>query len=140
MRKNDPVSKLMVTDLVTIQVGESLSKARQLLSDGNFHHLPVLDGKALVGVLSSADMLRLSFDAFGTDDRTMDHVLDQQFKLQDVMTKVVTTLFHKETVRDAVDRLKDGSIHSLPVVNENRELVGIVTSTDLIRYLSKQYA
>jgi len=130
----------MVTDLTTIQVGQPLSEARRLLAEGNFHHLPVLDGKNLVGVLSSADMLRLSFDAFGTDDRTMDHVLDQQFQLKDVMTKTVSTLFHKETVRDAVDRLRDGTIHSLPVVDENRELVGMVTSTDLIRYLALQYA
>lgn len=139
MRKNDPITNLMVTDVTTIQAGQPLSVARKTLSEGNFHHLPVLDGKTLVGVLSSHDMMRLSFEAFNTDERTMDHVLDEQFKLVDVMTTEPVTLTNKNTVRDAVERLSEGKIHSLPVINEGSELVGIVTSTDLIRYLEKQY-
>lgn len=140
MRRNDPVSKLMITDITTIQVGQPVSTARKLLANGSFHHLPVLDGKNLVGVLSSHDMMKLSFESYNADDRTMDHVLDDQFKIADIMVKdTLSTLSYKETVRDAVARLSEGRIHSLPVVNEDRELVGIVTSTDLIRYLAKQY-
>ena len=84
-------------------------------------------------------MMRLSFDAFGADDRTMDHVLDEQFKLADVMTADPVTMQYIETVRDAVEKLSDGKFNSLPVVDESGNLLGIVTSTDLIRYLGAQY-
>lgn len=140
MRKNDPITNLMVTDVVTIQKGEPVSKARQLLADGEFHHLPVLDGKQLVGMVSSLDIMKLSFEAYDTDDRTMDVVLDQTFTLEKVMEKDLITVSHKDTVRRAVNLLSEGIFHSLPVIGADEELLGIVTSTDLIRYLMKQYA
>jgi CBS domain-containing protein len=139
MRKNDPITKLMKTDVITIQKGEPISRARQVLSDNNFHHLPVLDGDKLVGIVSSLDIVKLTFDAYHTDERTMDIVLDEQFKLADVMEKDLVTISYKDTVRRAVNLLADGKFHSLPVIGEDDTLRGIVTSTDLIQYLMNQY-
>ncbi len=139
MRRNDPISRLLTPNAVSVQVGQPLSAARQTLAAGSFRHLPVVDGSKLVGILSATDMMRLSFDAFGADDRTMDHVLDEQFKLADVMTADPVTMQYIETVRDAVEKLSDGKFNSLPVVDESGNLLGIVTSTDLIRYLGAQY-
>ena len=73
MRKNDPISKLMVTDLVTLQVGQPVSLARKLLAEKGFHHLPVLDKTELVGMVSNLDITKLTFDAYETDERTMDY-------------------------------------------------------------------
>lgn len=139
MRKNDPITNLMVTDVVTIQKGEPVSRAKQLLAEGEFHHLPVLDGDKLVGMVSSIDIMRLSFEAYNTDERTMDVVLDKTFILEEVMETDLVTISHKDTVRRAVNLLSEGKFHSLPVVGEDEGLKGIVTSTDLIRYLMKQY-
>lgn len=139
MRKNDPITNLMVTEVVTIQKGEPVSRAKQLLAEGEFHHLPVLDGDKLVGMVSSIDVMRLSFEAYNTDDRTMDVVLDKTFILEEVMEKELVTISHKDTVRRAVNLLSEGKFHSLPVIGEDETLQGIVTSTDLIRYLMKQY-
>ena len=139
MRKNDPLTNLMVTDITTVQVGQPVSHVRQLFAKNSFHHIPVLDGERLVGMVSSLDIVKLTFEAYETDDRTMDAVLDQTFKLEDVMTKDLVTVSHKDTVRRAVNLLADGTFHSLPVVGENETLKGIVTSTDLIKYLMKQY-
>lgn len=139
MRKNDPISNLMVKDVVTIQVGQNVSEARKLLSEKGFHHLPVLDGDKLVGVISSLDIVKLTFDAYHTDERTMDIVLDELFTLNKVMKTDLITISYKDTVRRAVNLLSDGKFHSLPVVGENDTLKGIVTSTDLIQYLMGQY-
>jgi CBS domain-containing membrane protein len=138
MRKNDPISNLMIKDVVTIQVGQPVSAARKLLEEKGFHHLPVLDGEKLVGLLSRLDIVKLCFDAYDTDDRTMDVVLDDLFTLDKVMASDLVTIGHKDTVREAVNLLADGTFHALPVV-ENDSLKGIVTSTDLLQYLMKQY-
>ncbi|MHA1571775.1 MAG: CBS domain-containing protein, partial [Alphaproteobacteria bacterium] len=42
-------------------------------------------------------------------------------------------------IRSAAELLSDGTRHSLPVVNGDGELVGIVTTTDLVKYLLAQY-
>ena len=45
------------------------------------------------------------------------------------------TLHESSVVRNAAQLLSDGNYHSLPVVENDKNLIGIVTSTDLINYL-----
>ena len=81
-------------------------------------------------------------EAFGTDPRLSDELLDSQFKLADVMSKDVIFLTQTETVWDAARLLSTGNFHALPVVDNeaDRKLVGIVTSTDLVHFLSDSFA
>ncbi|MCA9085316.1 MAG: CBS domain-containing protein [Planctomycetaceae bacterium] len=139
MRKNDPVTHLMTKDVITLQLNEPLSKARRLFEESKIHHLPVVDGAKLVGILTWSDFLRVSFGEFGNQDaRNLDAVLDHTYKLADVMHAEPVTIPVNGTVRDAAQTLSTHGFHSLPVV-ENGELRGLVTSTDLIRYLLEQY-
>lgn len=139
MRKNDPVSHVMSSKLVTLDVSDPVSKARRLFESSSIHHLPVVSGEELVGIMTWSDFLRISFGEFGNQDaRSLDAVLDHTYKLADVMIKDPTTISVSGTVRDAAQILATADFHSLPVV-DGRKLVGLVTSTDLIRYLVDQY-
>ena len=135
MQPNAPISKIMTTDVQSVQRGEPMSRVRQLLSENAFHHVPVLDGKKVVGMVSSQEIFRLSFDEGSTDVRTMDAWLDHQFTLEQVMSRDLDTLPTNARVRDAATMMANGQRHSVLVTNEAEELAGIVTSTDLIRYL-----
>ena len=65
MRKNEPVKKLMSTSLITIHHGEPISRVRKIMLENGIHHLPVVSGDVLHGVISWSDILRVSFgDAF----------------------------------------------------------------------------
>lgn len=140
MRKNEPIRNIMSDEVITLQLGQRLSEARKIMDEHRIHHVPVVDGKRLVGILSATDLVRLSFGAWGGGDaRSMDAVMDAQHTLSEAMQREVVTLDERSSVRDAATALQGGSFHSVPVVNGDRELVGIVTSTDLIRYLVEQY-
>lgn len=134
MRHSEPIVNIMTRDVHSVQVGQKLSEVRRLLAERAIHHVPVLDGRRLVGLISATDMMRLTFESYNHEGRTSDALLDTQFLIADVMQTRVVTLDIRDTIRDAAEKLKDGRFHSLPVV-EGDELVGIVTSTDLIRYL-----
>ena len=125
----------MTKDPSTIDVGAKISEARRLMAENRFHHVRVVDGRRLVGLLSATDMMRLSIAAYGADPSTVDQMLDAQFSIQEVMTTGLFTVHQEETVRHAADKLRGGDFHSLPVVDDDRHLVGIVTSSDLIQYL-----
>ena len=139
MRRNESVSKIMTTDVHTVQLGQKLSEVRQLLTDRPIHHVPVVDGNQLVGMISSTDVLKLSYEAYGADERQVDSVLDSQFTIANVMSKDVTTMKPSDTIREAAKILSGGAFHSIPVVEGDNELAGIVTSTDLINYLVELY-
>ncbi|HRI09842.1 MAG TPA: CBS domain-containing protein [Nannocystaceae bacterium] len=139
MKRNEPISHIMTKDPITVHHGQKVSEVRQLFIEHGIHHIPVVSGKRLLGIISATDMMRLSLSAYGSDERTMDAMLDHQFTIEQVMSKHLTTLEAKGTIREAAEKLREGRFHALPVVDEQGNLAGIVTTTDLIGYLLEQY-
>lgn len=140
MKRNEPVSRIMSTHLVTVHHGEPISKVRQLIREHGVHHIPVVSGQTLVGIVSHSDVLRVSFgDAFHTDERAVDATLDHTMTLEQLMQKDPVTVGEHTPIREAAALLAKADFHSLPVVGEDRKLLGMVTSTDMIRYLLEQF-
>lgn len=137
--KRTPITKVMSTDLTTIQRGQRVSEAYEIFKGSPFHHLPVLDGDTPVGVLSSTDILRLAYDVDGFDDRALGAFLDHQFTIEDAMTRDLSSLPDTATVKEAAETLGDGAIHSVVVVGASGGVVGIVTTTDLVQFLLEQF-
>ncbi len=139
MKKNEPISKVLTTDVITTHVAHKVSDVRKLCAEHGFHHVPVVSGDELVGMISATDILGISVEGVGSDEMSMDAYLDHQFSIEKLMKTNLKTLPEKSTVADAAEVLADGSIHAVPVVNEAKKLVGLVTSTDLIRFLRDQF-
>lgn len=70
---------------------------------------------------------------FRDDERTVDACLDARFALRDLMTTELRTIQVTDTVGRAAELLAEGAFHCVPVVEHDGTLVGIVTTTDLIR-------
>lgn len=138
MKKTLSVTDIMTPEVKTVSTGQKLSQVRRLLVDYPFHHIPVTVGDRLVGIISATDMIRLAFEGYGSDDRSIDAILDSQFTIEEVMNTNLITIDDDASIKDAAVKLSRGSFHSLPVVNPEGRLEGIVTSTDLIRYLAEQ--
>lgn len=139
MKHHDPISKIMSLNVITAHHGDPISKVRSLVREHGVHHIPVVNGDQLVGIITWTDILRVSFgDAFGADERAVDATLDHTLSLEQVMKKDPVSLPETSTVREAAEILAQSDFHSLPVVNGGK-LVGIVTSTDLIKYLLDQF-
>ena len=139
MKKNESITKIMSKDPVSISRNATISAARKALEDNGIHHLPVTDGDRLVGIITSSDLLRVSFGEFGNQDaRSLDAMLDHTYSISDLMIAQPVTIGTGQSVRDAAAVLAKSGFHSLPVVDDE-SLVGIVTSSDLIQYLLDQY-
>ena len=139
MKKNEPLEQILTRDVVTAHVGQKVSDVRKLLSENAFHHVPIVSGKKLVGIVSASDILGVSVEGVGSDGRSMDAYLDHQFTIEDLMNAELRTLPIRSTIADAAEALADGAFHAVPIVDEAGQLLGLVTSTDLIRFLRKQF-
>ena len=139
MKKKESISQIASTALITIHIGQKLSEARKLMQVNQIHHVPVVKGKKLVGLLSAVDLANFSLTSFGSDERSNDTLLDNQFSVEEVMAKNLVTIKHTASIREAAEMLAEGHFHSLPLVDNDGNLKGLVTSTDLIRYLLSQY-
>jgi len=137
--EKESITKVMTSKPKTINLKTSIEEVGKIFEKGEFHHLPVVDGKELVGILSYTDLMRVSFEqSFGvTDKKAVYAVLDKTLDIESIMTKDPICILSSGTIREAAEKLCTGHFHSLPVVNDDHELVGIVTSKDLIAYLLK---
>jgi len=120
------VGELMTTQVVTIQETQTLEDAVRLLEERHFHHLPVLNGRRAVGVLSDRDIFRLV-----TTDRPLDTLV------REVMTTPPRCIESDTSLSEAAKLLLHFGFRCLMVVDDERRKVlqGIVTTMDLLRAL-----
>lgn len=139
MKKRTPVSEIMTTNLITINYNEELDVAEQLFKKHHIRHIPVTREGNVVGILSYTDLLRISFvDAVSPDTDEVDTVVYNMFSLEQVMVKNVISVTPGTTIREVAEILTEEEFHSL-LVMEGDELKGIVTTTDLMKYLLEQF-
>lgn len=139
MKRREPVSHIMTTDLITLNISDDLSKAESLFNTHHIRHIPVVEAEKVIGMLSKTDLLRISFvENYGESEANVDTAVYSMLSLSQVMTKAVETVDAGATIREVAEILSKHEFHALPVT-ENGELKGIVTTTDLIRYLLDQY-
>lgn len=140
MRQNEPITHIMATDLVTATTQHKFSEVKALMEAEKIHHLPIVEGKKLVGLISRIDILRFTnSQAFVDDTPETAKSLDNSAMVSDIMTTNIITLKESDVVKHAVEIVNQQSFNSVPVVNDDGELVGIVTTKDLLNYLYKQY-
>ena len=135
MKKSEPVSKIMSTNLITINKSNSLQDAEKLFKQHKIRHIPVVSNKKIIGILSLTDLLRLSFvDTYGADDSNVDTAIYNMLGIEQVMVGDPVHVSPTKTIREVAEILSVKEFHALPVV-EDGILVGIVTTTDLLHYL-----
>lgn len=139
--KRESVTHIMTKELQTINVTTPLSAVGKIFAESRFHHLPVVSGEDLIGIVSFVDLMRVNFaDSFGvSQNQAVYEVLDRTLDVESIMTKDPVTISSSQTIKDAAEKLSSGSFHALPVVEGEAKLIGMVTSADLISYLLDQY-
>lgn len=139
MKKRELVSKIMSTDLITINHTNTLLDAEKLFKKHKIRHIPVVSDKKIIGILSLTDLLRISFvDSYGEDDSDVDTAIYNMLSIEQVMVNNPVHVASTKTIREVAEILSKEEFHALPVVDDG-ELVGIVTTTDLVNYLLEQY-
>ncbi|CAM1334025.1 CBS domain-containing protein [Tenacibaculum aestuariivivum] len=138
MDKRTLVSAIMTKNVITLNSTDDLMTAERLFKREKIRHIPVVSGTKIKGMLSYTDLLRISFaDAVDDDENDVDAVVYNMFTIDQVMAKNLVTVNSLSTIKEVAEVLAKREFHALPVV-DNNELVGIVTTTDLINYLLTQ--
>lgn len=139
MKQRVPISTIMTTNLIKINLTDDLTKAEMLFKKHKVRHIPVVSGLKIIGMLSYTDLLRISFvDAVDDDSDVVDVTVYNMFTIEQVMAKKLVTVTPETSIKEVAEILSTREFHALPVC-EGDLLVGIVTTTDLIQYLISQY-
>lgn len=135
MDLSNTIDSVMSKNVKTIALDSPLSTANRLFVKNKIRHLPVVNKGQLVGILSHTDLLRLSFGStFGTEESNDDTILDM-LTIEHVMQNNPTIVYPKTTIREAVKILSNAVFHALPVVDDKGKVIGILTTTDILKYV-----
>ncbi|MEP1489812.1 MAG: CBS domain-containing protein [Algibacter sp.] len=138
MKRRTPVSEIMTKDIIALDRSDDLERAEMLFKRYNIRHIPVVNEESIIGMLSYTDLLKISFADITEDDHNVNTVVYNMFSIEQVMTKNLVYVTSDTTIREVAEILAQNEFHALPIVDDD-VLVGIVTTTDLINYLLKQF-
>ncbi|MBC17638.1 CBS domain containing membrane protein [Pseudodesulfovibrio profundus] len=130
------IKNWMTKDVLTLSQDRSMMKASKLMKDKAVSCMPIVDDDdRLVGILSDRDIKDASPSKATTLDMHELYYLLSDIKIKDIMTKKVVTIRPDETVEKAAVLMLEGHFGSLPVVDDDRKVVGIITDTDVFKVL-----
>ncbi|HMG15819.1 MAG TPA: CBS domain-containing protein [Saprospiraceae bacterium] len=127
---NETVATIMKTEVYTVNPTNTLADVFGLMKEHKIHHVPVIENNKLVGIITTYDMLKSN------------HKHDElaSVNANEIMTKKVATLEPSSKIGTAAEVFLEHRFHGLPVVNENHEVVGMVTTHDVLSYeFRKEY-
>ncbi|MDG1723190.1 MAG: CBS domain-containing protein [Flavobacteriaceae bacterium] len=140
MKKRESVRHIMADEPVVLHLNDGLGQAEKLFKKHRVRHLPVVSGAKIVGILSMTDLARISFvDSYDPHDFTIDTSVYSVFTLEQIMVRKPKCIPDTATIKEVAEIFLDADFHALPVVDKKDNLLGIVTTTDLIKYLLEQY-
>lgn len=133
-----PVAKIMSAKLQTVGPNDNLEKVKAIFDEHNIHHIPVVRYKEIIGLISSADF-NAFLHGFAKDD--MDKLTEQTrlraCQAEEIMTSGLAKIESTDTLSTVLGVFLENRFHALPVVDGD-ELVGIVTTFDIIRFASEE--
>ncbi len=133
MNLSASVSSLMSKNIKTIGVNNSLLEVKHFFEAKDFHHhLPVVDGDKVVGMVSLYDFLIAKKAATLNDDDP----IYTSVTVKDFMRSHVISANENTSLKEVLELFVQHSIQALPVVTDGK-LVGIITSNDVLRALLK---
>lgn len=135
------VEDYMTTDVVTFDEDDSLSDICDCLANNNFRRVPILHEGQLAGIISRADIIGTCNTAF-----RLQALAEQQSRREtgplasDIMKCGLLTVTRQTPIYEAMGILATMNVTGLPVVDDNMNLVGIISEKDMLRLLKDPHA
>lgn len=147
----------MTTRVITISPDSEILDAVKLMVENNISGLIVLDkNNKVVGVISESDIVNALKSSFPEISITSNISLSlllllkrgleaymeakklAKLKVKDLMTKKVFYVRPEDTIEEAARIMSEKDVKRLPVIDENNNLVGIISRSDILKALMKE--
>ena len=134
------IADIMTVDPVTVNMDTELLLIKEIFDHVYFHHLLVQDDSdnTFVGVISDRDLLKALSPYIHTAAETLRDKETLTKRAHQIMSRQVDTVTPTTDCNIAVQKMLDADISCLPVVGDNKVILGIVTWKDFLKYFLKQ--
>ncbi len=146
------IKDIMTKDVIAISPETMITEVADIMTKNRFHGVPVIEKGELVGIVTETDFYirgtNISLPSFATFLEDIDTLEVKDFekrrflkkviqaRAKDIMTSSCITVPETMSLSDLLSFYQKTEYHTLPVVNDQNKMVGIVTRSDLIHLLS----
>ena len=132
------ISQIMQRNLITLDMDDTLARAKALFAKHDMHHILVTDQGQLVGVITDRDLWQNLSTTVGTRNETPQDSFIINKKVHLIMARDLITATEGITLTEAILLFYDHKISSLPIVDDKKRPIGIITWRDIIKVLAVQ--
>jgi len=133
------ISTIMSRELITLTIDDSLYKAKTIFELHKIHHILITHNNVLTGVITDRDLYKHLSPAIGTAKETHKDIASLQKKVHLIMSRNLVTAKEDLSLNEAVLLFYDNHISCLPIVDDKRHTIGIITWRDILKILAIQY-
>lgn len=127
------VKDFMTKDVITCEPDEKITKVIDLMNSKKIHRLPVVDANnQLIGIITEGMIAGANNSATSLSIFELNYLLSKT-DVKTVMIKKVIKINENELMEAAAQKMLQNDIGCLPVVNENDQVVGILTQNDIFK-------
>lgn len=133
---SNPVSEIMTRSVFSVHMNERIDKAIYLFLENSISILPVVNtAGCCVGVVTLKDVVAIEKAETDSDKPAANSIGD--IAVCDAMSDEFVWIGQHESIASAVGKTLENSIHHLVVLDENRALVGVVSSGDILKHINE---
>lgn len=132
------IHTLMSSNVITVEMDDSLAKVKTIFDEKGFHHLLVIENTKLVGMISDRDLLKAISPKVGTLAANRQDLATLNKRAHQIMSRNPVYLNETATVVDAINLFNNKKISCIPIVNDHVQPVGIVSWRDIMAIISQK--
>ena len=139
MKKPESVRDIMAFESLVLYLNDGLYQAEKLFKKHRVSYLPVVNDAKIVGILSIKDLVKICFvDRHDPYDFTIDTSIYSMFTLEQIMVCSPVLISDKATITEVAEIFLNVDHHVLPVLDDQDDLLGLVSTNDIIKYFLKK--
>lgn len=137
--KQELVKDWMTRDVITVTPDMNLPEAHRLMADHQIRRLPVVKNGKLMGMVTRGDVRGAEpSDASSLSIWEMNYLL-AKLRIEKVMTRDPITISEDATIGEAAKAMLEKKISGLPVVDDQNQVAGIITESDIFRLVVQNW-
>lgn len=149
------VKDLMTTHVISVTPDTPVHEVAEMLEKFHFTGVPVAEGKKLVGLIAERDFITSDSELYlptyiklltdlefvSGDNKKLppkaQKIIDA--RARDIMNKKVITISKDTEIAELAETFATKRVNPIPVVNDEGDLIGIISRSDLIKLFSKKH-
>lgn len=141
MIKLEKVNSLMTKGVFYVEYDDTVKKVDTLMKEENINQVPVVENGKLVGVITDKTLREYELrEMYESDAKESELAYNKISEFRNLFAKNVHIVYPEDSIIKVIEVMTKKHVDFLPVVDWDNNLLGIITSHDILLYVKSQIA